>query len=91
MNIYIFLFLKKNIFKNININNIKNISKDNKIGGDNVIAASEEYEDMPIVQMSIRIDSEIRDQLKITAIKKGIKINDLLVSYLEKGLKKEEK
>ena len=51
------------------------------------IETVETSDSMPTVQMSIRLDEELRNQLKIRAITKGVKINDLLVEYLAAGLK----
>jgi predicted HicB family RNase H-like nuclease len=46
---------------------------------------------MTTVQMSIRLDEELRDKLKIHAINNKVKINDLLVKYLEEGLERESR
>lgn len=45
---------------------------------------------MAIVQMSIRLEDDLRDQLKIKAITKGVKINDLLIGYLSDGLENDK-
>jgi predicted HicB family RNase H-like nuclease len=44
-----------------------------------------------IVQLHIRVDKEIRDQVKIMAIRRGMTQNELLLEYLETGLEKDEK
>lgn len=43
------------------------------------------------VQISVRLDPDLRDGLKIMSIKRKIKFNDLLVEYLSEGLKKDKK
>lgn len=53
-------------------------------------SVKEVSDNMPIVQMSIRIDEELRNNLKIHAIHKGIKINDLLTQYLSEGLERDK-
>lgn len=52
-------------------------------------AVKENSDTMPIVQMSIRLDEELRNQVKIFAINKGEKINDLLVRYISEGLERD--
>lgn len=52
-------------------------------------AVKENSDTMPIVQMSIRLDEELRNQVKILAINKGEKINDLLVKYISEGLERD--
>lgn len=54
-------------------------------------AVKENCDTMPIVQMSIRLDEELRNQVKIHAINKGEKINDLLVKYISEGLERDLK
>jgi hypothetical protein len=44
-----------------------------------------------IVQLHIRVDKTIRDNVKIMAIRRGMTQNDLLLEYVETGLKKDEK
>jgi predicted HicB family RNase H-like nuclease len=46
---------------------------------------------MGTVQMSIRLEEKLRDDLKIHAIQEKIKINDLLVRYIQEGLDRERK
>jgi hypothetical protein len=40
-----------------------------------------------IVQMNLKVPEKLRNDLKIRAIQRNIKINDLLIEYLLKGLK----
>ena len=44
-----------------------------------------------IVQLHIRVDKELRDQVKIMAIRRGMTQNDLLLEYLSAGLEKDGK
>lgn len=46
-------------------------------------------DEMATVQMSIRLNEKLRDDLKIHSIKEKIKINDLLVRYIEEGLERD--
>lgn len=43
-----------------------------------------------MVQIAFRGDKELRNRIKIMAIKKGMKMNELLLNYVEKGLKLDE-
>lgn len=50
-----------------------------------------ENDTMQIVQMSIRLPKTLREDLKIYAIQNDIKINDLLVKYIQEGFDKDRK
>jgi len=43
-----------------------------------------------MVQIAFRGDKELRNRIKIMAIKKGLKMNELLLNYVEKGLTSDE-
>ncbi|MDI6724957.1 MAG: hypothetical protein QMD61_09965 [Methanobacterium sp.] len=43
-----------------------------------------------MVQIAFRGDKELRNRIKIMAIKKGMKMNELLLNYVEKGLTSDE-
>lgn len=43
-----------------------------------------------MVQIAFRGDKELRNRIKIMAIKKDVNMNELLLSYVEKGLKQDE-
>jgi hypothetical protein len=43
-----------------------------------------------MVQIAFRGDKELRNRIKIMAIKKGLKMNELLLDYIEDGLKQDE-
>ena len=43
-----------------------------------------------IVQLSIRIDKNIRQKVKIMALKKETTVNDLVTKYIVEGLAKED-
>jgi len=45
---------------------------------------------MNMTQIAFRGDKELRDRIKIMAIKKGITMNDLLLYYVEESLKRDE-
>lgn len=52
---------------------------------------TKEVNEMPeIVQLSIRIDKDIRQQVKIMALKKDTTVNDLVTEYIIAGLSKEK-
>lgn len=42
------------------------------------------------VQLAVKIEEEIRTELKIMAIRKGITMNELVESYLSKSLSDEK-
>jgi len=55
------------------------------------IGIKEEENNMTeIVQLSIRIDKDIRQKVKIMALKKDITVNDLVTQYIIEGLNKEK-
>jgi predicted HicB family RNase H-like nuclease len=55
------------------------------------IAIKEEGNNMgEIVQLSIRIDKDIRQKVKIMALKKDTTVNDLVTQYVIEGLNKEK-
>lgn len=43
-----------------------------------------------IVQISARGSIALRNEVKIMAIKKGVTVNDLLLKYIEEGLKRDK-
>ncbi|MGF7119096.1 hypothetical protein [Methanobacterium oryzae] len=43
-----------------------------------------------MVQIAFRGDKELRNRIKIMAIKKDVNMNELLLSYVENGLKHDE-
>jgi len=43
-----------------------------------------------MVQIAFRGDKELRNRIKIMAIKKGMKMNELLLNYVEEGLTLDE-
>lgn len=45
---------------------------------------------MNMTQIAFRGDKELRDRIKIMAIKKGKTMNDLLLRYVEESLKHDE-
>lgn len=45
---------------------------------------------MSKVQLAVKIEEQIRTDLKITAIKKGITMNELVEEYLSNALKNEK-
>jgi predicted HicB family RNase H-like nuclease len=55
------------------------------------IAIKQEGNNMAeIVQLSIRIDKDIRQQIKIMALKKDTSVNDLVTEYIIEGLNKDK-
>lgn len=55
------------------------------------IAIKQEGDNMAeIVQLSIRIDKDIRQQIKIMALKKDTIVNDLVTEYIIEGLNKDK-
>lgn len=55
------------------------------------IAIKQEGDNMAeIVQLSIRIDKDIRQQVKIMALKKDTSVNDLVTEYIIEGLNKDK-
>jgi len=55
------------------------------------IAIKQEGNNMAeIVQLSIRIDKDIRQQVKIMALKKDTIVNDLVTEYIIEGLNKDK-
>ncbi|KYC45010.1 MAG: hypothetical protein AMQ22_02248 [Candidatus Methanofastidiosum methylothiophilum] len=55
------------------------------------IAIKQEGDNMAeIVQLSIRIDKDIRQQVKIMALKKDTIVNDLVTEYIIEGLNKDK-
>ena len=55
------------------------------------IAIKQEGDNMTeIVQLSIRIDKDIRQQVKIMALKKDTIVNDLVTEYIIEGLNKDK-
>ncbi|MEN6568375.1 MAG: hypothetical protein ABFC57_18990 [Veillonellales bacterium] len=55
------------------------------------IAIKQEGNNMAeIVQLSIRIDKDIRQQVKIMALKKDTTVNDLVTEYIIEGLNKDK-
>jgi predicted HicB family RNase H-like nuclease len=55
------------------------------------IAIKQEGNNMAeIVQLSIRIDKDIRQQVKIMALKKDTSVNDLVTEYIIEGLNKDK-
>jgi predicted HicB family RNase H-like nuclease len=41
-------------------------------------------------QLSMNIDPELKKRAKITALNKGITLSELIIEYIETGLKKDE-
>jgi hypothetical protein len=44
-----------------------------------------------IVQIAMRAEAELKNEVKIMAIKKGITMNDLLVRYVKDGLERDKR
>ncbi len=47
--------------------------------------------DKKIVQIAMRADAELKNEVKIMAIKKGITMNDLLVRYVKDGVERDKR
>lgn len=47
--------------------------------------------DKEIVQIAMRAEVELKNEIKIMAIKKGITMNDLLVRYVKDGIERDKR
>lgn len=47
--------------------------------------------DKEIVQIAMRTEIELKNDIKIMAIKKGITMNDLLVRYVKDGIERDKR
>lgn len=47
--------------------------------------------DEEIVQIAMMAEVELKNEIKIMAIKKGITMNDLLVRYVKDGIKRDKR
>lgn len=47
--------------------------------------------DREIVQIAMRTKVELKNEIKIMAIKKGITMNDLLVRYVKDGIERDKR
>lgn len=47
--------------------------------------------DKKIVQIAMRAEAELKNEIKIMAIKKGITMNELLVRYVKDGVEQDKR
>lgn len=47
--------------------------------------------DEKIVQIAMRTEADLKTEVKIMAIKKGITMNDLLVRYVKDGIERDKR
>lgn len=53
--------------------------------------AGKTEDNMTIIQVAARVDTDFRDQLKLVAIKRKVTLNKLILEYLQDGLAKDKK
>lgn len=53
--------------------------------------AGKTEDNMTIIQVAARVDTDFRDQLKLVAIKRKVTLNELILEYLQDGLAKDKK
>ncbi|WP_176720181.1 MULTISPECIES: hypothetical protein [Methanobacterium] len=47
--------------------------------------------DNEIVQIAMRAEVDLKNEIKIMAIKKGITMNDLLIRYVKDGIERDKR
>ncbi|MEL7670247.1 hypothetical protein [Methanobacterium sp.] len=47
--------------------------------------------DEEIVQIAMRAEVDLKNEIKIMAIKKGITMNDLLIRYVKDGIERDKR